>query len=131
MDRKTKLIVSGFLFVFFYFSVFIPYLHNREATRVVMSVLNAWSTNDFVKAFDGWEIQQQSPPIYGVTSWTILKKIFDRQDGVRHAQFLVFIKFNPGVDMPLEKVWVFELKKTRLGWKIVDFHLSQNQSIDK
>ena len=128
MNKQTKTIIYAVIAVLFYLFVFIPYLHNREATRVVVSVLKAWSENDFVKAFDGWLIQQQSPPIYGVSSYKILKKTFDRQDKTRHARFFVFIKFNDEVDLPSERIWEFELKKTSLGWKIIDFHLSKDQS---
>ena len=125
MIRKNKIILSSVLFILFYFFVLIPYLYRREAARTVQSVIKSWQTGDMSYAFNAWLDMQKSPPVYELVSAKITKSIFDKKDGARHALIYAILTFKPDNTLPSDKEWVFELNRTALGWKVINFYLAE------
>lgn len=121
MERNLKITIASILglMVFINF-IFIPFLHHREVTRIIDSVLHYWQGPEFSKAYEHWEEYQKSPPIYDLQDYKIVKRAFGKADGVRTATFYIILNFPVNNPTPSGKTWVFELKKTRLGWKIVE-----------
>ena len=122
MDKKNILIISLIALVLFHLFVFIPYLHRREATRAVLSAFKSWETGDMKYSFNVWKDYENSPPVYNLVLGKITKRMFDNKDGARHALIYAVLEFQPDNSFPSGKEWIFELSKTPLGWKIIDFH---------
>lgn len=98
-----------------------PYLHRREATRIVTAVLNGWASGAIPETFQYWEDPHSAPPAYNLISYRINNKNFDKKDGRRHAQIFVTLEFSADNVLPSGKEWIFELRQTKLGWKIKGF----------
>jgi hypothetical protein len=122
--RKQQLLIPGIIvFLLGLNFLLAPYLNRKEATKVVHAVLRLWAEGDIPGAFGYWENQRRTPPVYDVISSTVNKKIFTKKDKVWQAQFFVTLEFPEGNIFPSDREWVFELKTTKLGWKITDFRM--------
>lgn len=120
MKNKNILIISVIICLLGINLLLVPYIHRREAIKIVNTVLNLWVEGDLPSAFDHWEDQQKTPPIYDLASFEINQKTFSKKDGIRQAQISATLTFPAGHTLPSGRKWVFELQKTPLGWKIVD-----------
>ncbi len=127
MKNKNIIIISASAFLLSINFILFPYLHRREATHIVESVIKSWEANDLSYAFNAWENMQKSPPIYDLVSGEITKRIFDRKNGVRHALIYARLEFHDNSTLPSGKEWVFELSRTRLGWKVINFYMAKDQ----
>jgi len=90
--------------------------------------LTHWENGNIPKAMSFWESKDHSPPVYDLLTYEIGKKIFGKKNGVYNALVAVTLYFPTNNRFPSGKEWVFELNKTRYGWKIIDFRLSANQT---
>lgn len=102
-----------------------PYLHEREVINTVKTVLTHWQKGDIPSVYPFWQDPQKSPPIYGLASSEIKDKIFSEKDGISYAKISVILEFSQNNILPSGKEWVFELGKTKYGWKILDFQLTR------
>lgn len=126
MVKRTILItvfVSALLFLNFFGK---SYLRQRNALRIVQTVLTYWENGDIPQAMSFWENENDSPPVYEILTYEIGKKTFGKEGGVYTALIAVMIYFPTNNQFPTGKEWTFELNKTRYGWKIMDFRLSAN-----
>ena len=64
-----------------------PYLHQREVTRVVASILDGWETGAIPETFQYWEDPNSAPPAYSLVSYRINKKVFDKEDDRRTLKY--------------------------------------------
>ena len=108
------LLVSGSLFL-------TPYLHRREVTRTVTAVLDGWASGAIPETFQYWEDPNNAPPAYGLVAYKITKKVMDKEDGRRNARISAALEFSADNVLPSGKEWIFELRETKLGWKIKKF----------
>ncbi|MCK5591748.1 MAG: hypothetical protein KAI72_07315 [Candidatus Pacebacteria bacterium] len=115
--------VSALLFLNFFGK---SYLRRRNALQVMQTVLTYWENGDIPQAMSFWENENNSPPVYEILTYEIGKKTFGKEDGVYTAFIAVTIYFPTNNQFPTGKEWIFELNKTRYGWKIMDFRLSTN-----
>ena len=117
--------ISALLFLSFFGK---PYLRRKDALKVVHSVLSYWENGNLSEAMPFWERKDDFPPVYDLLTYEIGKKTFGKKDGVYNALVAVTLYFSPSNRFPSGKEWIFELNKTRYGWKIIDFRLSANQT---
>ena len=113
------------LSVFLFISVFLHvknYLKQREVARLVTTVLNYWLKDDLSKTYIYWENEKETPPIYGLMSYEIKGQILGRRENAPYGQVYATFEFTPNNLLPSDKEWVFEIIKTRYGWKIKDLH---------
>ncbi len=123
MNRNNILI---FLIVVILISLNIflkPYLYEREVLNTAKTILTAWQKGDIPSVYPFWQDPQKSPPIYGLVSSEIKDKIFSEKEDVSYAQIFVILKFSQDNILPSGREWVFEMVKTKYGWKILDFRL--------
>ena len=122
MNRLFWIIVlSLFLFV----SVFLHtknYLEHREVVQLTKTILNYWLKDDLSKTYIYWAKETETPPIYGLISYEIKGHILGKKDGVSYAQVYATFELTPSNLLPSDKEWVFEIIKTRYGWKVKDLH---------
>ncbi|MCK5083006.1 MAG: hypothetical protein KAR31_08895 [Candidatus Omnitrophica bacterium] len=105
-----------------------PYFRRKNALKVVESVLIHWTNDDVPTAMSFWEREYKSPPVYDLLSYEIGKKTFEQKDDIYTARISATLYFPTGNQMPSGKEWIFELNKTRYGWKIMDFRISADQA---
>jgi len=103
-----------------------PYLRQRDAMRIVKTVLAYWENGDLALAMPYWEKETDSPPVYNLITYKIEEGKVSKNNGVYSAHIISTLDFPPGNLFPSGKKWIFELNKTRYGWKITDFHLLKN-----
>jgi len=103
-----------------------PYLRRRGAIRIVKTVLAHWERGDLTLAMPYWEKGVDSPPVYDLIIYEIGEVKFNKNDGAYYAQIIATLDFPPGNLFPSGKKWIFELNRTRYGWKITDFRLFEN-----
>jgi hypothetical protein len=101
------------------------HFRQKNALKIVQTVLTFWKNNDPIPAMSYWEEEIDSPPIYDLSSYEIGKKEFDKKDGLYRARMFVTLYFPEGNRFPSGREWLFELNKTRYGWKIVNFQLQE------
>lgn len=124
--RKQKALILGILAFLIGLNLLLtPYLNKREATKIVRTVLQLWKEGDIPGAFTYWENQEQTPPVYDLISSEVRKKVFTKTGKDWQARIFVSLEFPEGNVLPSGKEWVFELKPTKLGWKITDFRLAE------
>ncbi len=102
-----------------------PYLHRREVTRIVTTVLDGWKSGAILETFEYWEDPSNAPPAYSLLSYHITKKTLDKKERRRQAQIFVTLEFSADNVLPSGKEWVFELRQTKYGWKITNFSASR------
>lgn len=123
LDNNKKIII-GLIAFFAVVSLGLgPFLHKREAVKIVQEVLGHWKNGNLAMAIDYWENQDDSPPMYGLTSYKIKSKSFGKKDGSRHAKILVELDLSAENILPSGD-WMFEVSYTNIGWRVVDFYLS-------
>jgi hypothetical protein len=101
------------------------YFRRNDALKAVRAVLSYWEEDDPIPAMSYWEQETASPPIYDLLTYDINKKEFDKENGFYRARIYVTLYFPAGNRSPSGKEWLFALKKTPYGWKIVDFQLQE------
>ncbi len=123
MNKKilpvTAIIIALSLLIF----VGKPHLRRRNALNAVRTVLTHWENNDIPSAMAYWKKEQDSPPVNGLLNYEIRKREFSRKRGIYTAHISALLHFPKGTQLPSGREWVFELNKTRRGWKIIDFRL--------
>ena len=102
-----------------------PFMYRHEAVKTVKTVLNLWKNQNFTKVMDIWENPKNHPDIYNLLSYKILRSQFDKQDGRRHAVVAASLSFGQDSFLPNNDVWIFEVEKFELGWKVTDFYLER------
>jgi len=100
-----------------------PNLRQRDVTRIVETVLTHWENGDIPMAMSYWERAVDSPPVFGLTAYEINDGKVIKKNGIFSAQVTATLDFSPNNTFPSGKKWIFDLNKTRYGWKIIDFHL--------
>ena len=128
MVKKIMLIavfIAALLFLNFFGK---SHFRREHALKVVHSVLTYWEDGNIPDAMSFWERKENSPPVDGLLTYEIGKKTFGKKDGVYNALVAVTLYFPTSNRFPSGKEWIFELNKTRYGWKIMDFRLSANQT---
>lgn len=98
-----------------------PWLHRREVTRIVTSVLDGWESGAIPETFQYWEDPNNAPPAYNLVSYQITRKIMGTENGRRNARIFTTLVFSAGNVLPSGKEWIFKLRQTKLGWKIESF----------
>ena len=122
MRDKTILFGVPIVMLFVLGNLFLPpYLHRREVTKIVTAVLKGWESGAILETFQYWRDPNNAPPAYSLVSYQINKRILDKKDDRRHAQIFVTLEFSADNVLPSGKEWVFELRETKLGWKIEKF----------
>lgn len=121
-------IIVGLLFVVLLTLNFTikPYLRQRDTVRIIETVLTHWENGDLTLAMPYWEHEVDSPPVYNLLAYEVGKGKVSRNNGRYSAQIIATLNFPPGNPLPSGKKWIFELIKTRYGWKITDFHILRN-----
>ena len=102
-----------------------PHVRRRNALNVVRSVLAYWQKGDLPSAMAYWEKEQDSPPVSSLLNYEITEKEFSRERNIYIARISAVLNFPEGSQFPSKREWIFELNKTRRGWKIVGFHLKK------
>ncbi len=122
MRDKALLFAIPIIILLVFGNLFLtPYLHQREVTRIVSTVLDGWISGAIPETFQYWEDPNKAPPAYSLLSYQITKKTLDKEDDQRHAQIFVTLEFSTDNVLPSGKEWVFKLRQTKFGWKIADF----------
>lgn len=104
-----------------------PYLHRRETARIVRAVCEDWKNGRVLEAFQYWENPKKAPPFEGLASYNISRQTLDKKNGQRHARIFATLEFPSGATAaPSGQEWVFDLRQTRIGWKITDLNLSDH-----
>jgi len=103
-----------------------PYLHRRDALKIVNTVLGHWENDNLTLAMSYWDKEIDSPPVYGLIDYEIGKGEYNKKDGVYSADIAATLNFNLDNLLPTGEEWTFHLKKTHAGWKITGFRLSGN-----
>ena len=103
-----------------------PMLRRNDAVKTVRVVLNHWKNGDLTLAMPYWEMQEDSPPVYDLMAYQIREAGITKKDGLYHARVSAMLEFPLGNQFPSGKKWSFQLIKTRYGWKIKDFVLSED-----
>jgi len=125
---KKKNIIIGLSIVAFLTLSFAtkPYLHQRDAARIVETVLAHWENGDLALAMPYWEKAVDSPPVFNLTTYKVEEGNVSKNNGKHVAQIFATLEFPPGNPLPSGNKWIFELNKTRYGWKITDFRIFSN-----
>jgi len=123
MKNKNSLIIGAVIFVVFVSFVVKPYLMKRTALNVVKKVLVHWKKGELTESFAFWLNQEQAPPVYSLMNYEIEDKKYDKKDGEFFGHIFVVLDFASNNVLPSGKTWIFEVKKTSLGWKITDFRM--------
>ncbi len=122
MRDKTILFVVPIVILLVLGNIFLPpYLHQREVTRTVTAVLDGWAGGASLEAFQYWQDPNSAPPAYNLVSYRINKKTLGKEKNQRHAQVFVTLEFSADNVLPSGKEWIFELRETKLGWRITNF----------
>jgi hypothetical protein len=125
MIKNKRLVI--FLSAVFSLAIYLSlssYLQRREAGRVVQAVLERWKEGDLPRTYDYWEDLGKSPPVYDILSYKINQRSFNREGGQWKARISVTLEFSSSNVLLSGKEWIFELRKTQLGWKIAEFYPS-------
>jgi len=99
-----------------------PYLHKRSARKVVDTVLTNWGDLDILRAMDQWENPSDSPPMYGIVGHNIVEEFFYKEGKRRYAKIYITLNFQSDSVYASGKEWIFELRESKLGWKVFDFY---------
>lgn len=125
--KKQNIVISLLLVALLFLNLSVkPYLRRRDAIRIIKTVLTHWGNDDLMLAMPYWEKEIDSPPIYDLLTSEIIEGKIGKKDGVHIAQITATLEFPPGNPFYSGKKWIFELNKTRYGWKIMDYSLSEN-----
>ncbi len=122
MNKKSIYIVLVIVLLCAFHFLLKPYLHKRTVTRVVLTVLDSWKKRDFFKAIEQWEDPEKAPPVDNLNAYEIKEFLSFKNSERYHAKIFVEIEFSKEDLFPKEKIWVFELRRSTLGWKISNFH---------
>lgn len=106
--------------------VFKPYLRRRDALRIVETVLTYWKNGDLTLAMPYWEKEINSPPVYGLITYEITGGKISKKDGIHSAEVTANLEFPLDNPSHSGKKWIFELNKTRYGWKITGYQHIEN-----
>ncbi|OGX08354.1 MAG: hypothetical protein A2Z88_06760 [Omnitrophica WOR_2 bacterium GWA2_47_8] len=104
--------------------ILVPYLYRKKTTAVLQKVLSFWEAGDPASAMAYFEHPNQSPPIFSVNSYKIVKRKFGGKKGRRHAEFHVILNFPKENLLPSGVIWICEIDQTQSGWHITSFTLS-------
>ncbi|HQP09806.1 MAG TPA: hypothetical protein PKV41_00305 [Candidatus Omnitrophota bacterium] len=125
MQKKNSLVVVALLVLLLLLVAGKSYLRQRDAMKIVRTVLTYWQNNDPIPAMSYWEKELDSPPIYNLSAYEIGEKHFDKNEGRYRAHIDVTLYFPDDHHFPSGKEWRFELIKTRYGWKIIGLQLQE------
>lgn len=125
MNKRNIILFLSIVVLLSFNLVVRPYWQRKDAVKVVETVLAHWKKGDLTLAMRYWEKEKDSPPIYGLTAYKIGKGQLDKKSGMPHARIAVTLDFPPDSPFPSGKEWTFELNKTRYGWKVAAFRLSE------
>lgn len=117
MPNQLRIVVAFLVFILTVHFAVVPFLHKRQASRTVETILSLWQAGDLAPTFKYWKDEELSPPVYGVSSYKILDKKFSPE---KKAEFLVAVEFSEGNFLKSGR-WLFSLKHTNDGWKILSF----------
>ncbi|OGX38336.1 MAG: hypothetical protein A3C36_00580 [Omnitrophica WOR_2 bacterium RIFCSPHIGHO2_02_FULL_52_10] len=125
---KKKQMIAAIALLTFLASIFFlkSVLRREDAVKTVRAVLKHWRNGDLTLAMPYWEAQEDSPPVYDLMAYEIGEGEVIKKDGMYHARVSAVLEFPQGNPFPSGKKWSFQLMKTRYGWKIKDFVISEN-----
>ena len=129
MIKKIVIIILSIAALLMLDLVFRPYLRQRDAVKVIKTVLTHWENGNLTLAMPYWVKENNSPPVFGLTGYEIEVKTFTKIAGTQTAQISATLDFSPNNPMPSGRIWIFELEKSRYGWKITDFRLAKNNPL--
>ena len=102
-----------------------PSLRQKDAVKVVDTVLTHWVNGDLPLAMAYWVKEIDTPPVFGLVDYEIDVGTFGKSAGRHTAQIPATLDFTPNNPLPSGKIWIFEMERARYGWKITDFHLAE------
>ena len=125
---SKKQIITAIAILTFLAAVFFlkSSLRRNDAVKTVKSVLTHWKSGDLTLAMPYWEAQENSPPVYDLLAYEIGEGEVVKRNGMYHAHVSAVLEFPQGNQFPSGKTWLFQLIKTRYGWKITDFDILEN-----
>jgi len=129
-DKTTTtiaLIIGTLAFIQF---VFLPIARKRSATKVVKTILTDWSQENMLSPMSYWENRDFYPNVAKLNSYKIRNQQIFKKNEVLFAKFYIDLKFAENNFMPLNSEWLFTLKKTSIGWKIIEFRISRLHQSD-
>lgn len=129
-DKTTTtiaLIIGTLAFIQF---VFLPIARKRSATKVVKTILNDWSQENMLSPMSYWENRDFYPNVAKLNSYKFRNQQIFKKNDVLFAKFHIDLKFAENNFMPQNSEWLFTLKKTSVGWKIIEFRISRLHQSD-
>ncbi|MGE0267791.1 MAG: hypothetical protein AB7S78_04965 [Candidatus Omnitrophota bacterium] len=129
-DKTTTniaLIIAALAFIQF---IVLPVLRNQSATKIVKSILNDWTEENMLSPMNYWEDRNAYPNVAKLTAYKIRNHQIYKKNNVLFAKFHIDLKFADNNFMPKNSEWLFALKKTSEGWKIIDFRVSRLHPLD-
>lgn len=110
--------------------IILPIIRNRSATKIVKSILSDWIQENMLSPMNYWENRDAYPNVAKLISYKIRNKQIYKKNDVLFARFHIDLKFADNNFMPKNSEWLFALKKTSEGWKIIDFKISRLHPLD-
>ena len=121
MDHKKIILILIIILGVSYFPLK-HYLLKRTITRMAVEILHNWQNNNLTGNYVYWKDPMQSPPIYGLNSYEIIKTTFEKKE-ISSVQVYMRLDFPADNLLPSGKIWIMEFYKfPRLGWLVVDFN---------
>jgi len=93
---KRNILIASLVIAMLSFNIFLkPYLHFKDAIKIVKTILPRWENNDLTLAMPYWEKEIDSPPIYSLMSFMKSEKgkLLRRTSCTPHKSMLLLISF--------------------------------------
>ena len=119
---KYLLLTLLISFLIFLNAFVIPSLKKKKILNIVQSILTDWKNGDLAGPMSLWKDANEYPPVNNLMAFQIKEKIFYKENFHPCAKFTVTLDFSQD-HFPTGKEWIFELKKTALGWRVTDFYI--------
>lgn len=119
MIKQKILIALSVVAILIVHNLVTSLLRPRDAVKTVDKILTYWKTGDNYKALPYWDDRESSPPIFGVTDYTIKETKMGKERGKHTAQITASIEFEESNILRSGKDWIFDLTKTAGGWKVI------------
>ena len=104
------------------------FLLKRDLTRTTITILKNWETNNLPANYVYWKVQENAPPIYGLSSYKIIKSSYKIEGNIPIYRFYLALEFPPDNLLPAGKTWILEYYKfPRLGWLVANFGIDETK----
>lgn len=124
-DKTTTtiaLIIGLLAFIQF---IVMPISRQKSATKAIRTILSDWSEENMLSPMNYWANRDAYPNVPKLNSYKIRNQQIFKKDNVLFARFNIDLKFADNNYMPKNSEWLFALKKTANGWKVIDFRISR------